>query len=43
MRLNPVPFWTDPFPPFRVLRHREAKNLEIFIEVLERPWSLGDS
>lgn len=27
----------------RVLRHREAKNLEIFIEVLERPWSLGDS
>lgn len=24
----------------RVLRHREAKNLEIFLEVLDRPWSL---
>ena len=26
----------------RVLHHREAKNLEIFTEVLDRPWSLND-
>ena len=26
----------------RVLHHREAKNLEIFSEVLSRPWSLTD-
>ncbi|MGJ8726237.1 MAG: foldase protein PrsA [Roseibacillus sp.] len=27
----------------RILHHRDAKELEIFTEVLERPWSLTDS
>lgn len=25
----------------RILRHRESANIEIFLEVLDRPWSLG--